>query len=63
MLIAGIGGLVAISLAYIVSGPLLIIAAVLAFFGRAKKAPQAVQPGSLATGAGQSAIPGGPAQP
>lgn len=58
LLLAGIGGLVAISLAYVVSGPLLIIAAVLAFLGRAKKAPRPV-----AIGAAPTTTPSAPTQP
>jgi hypothetical protein len=37
MLIAGVGGFIAISLAYVVAGPLLIVGAVLAFVGRSRR--------------------------
>ena len=51
MLVAGIGGFVAVSLFWVVSGVLLLIGALLAFLGRAPKtvqtpALQAVQSGS-----------------
>ncbi len=51
MLVAGIGGFIAVSLFWIVSGVLLVIGALLAFLGRAPKtvqAPvlQAAQPGA-----------------
>jgi hypothetical protein len=58
MLIAGIGGLVAISLAYVVSGPLLIVGGVLAFIGRGKTTHASVP--FLATGAAPSSMPGEP---
>jgi hypothetical protein len=63
MLIAGIGGSIAISIAYVVAGPLLIIGAVLAFLGRAKKAPAASLTKVLTTGSGQASSAGEPVEP
>jgi hypothetical protein len=62
MLIAGIGGFIAISLAYVVSGPLLIIGALLAFLGRAKRHPEAAPSGIHTTDPGPTS-PGGSVQP
>ncbi|MUL43098.1 hypothetical protein FZ103_18325 [Streptomonospora sp. PA3] len=44
LLLAGFAGFVAISMGWLISGPLLVIGAVLAWFGRRKKAVAAPEP-------------------
>ncbi len=44
MIIAAVGGFISVFIAYVVAGPLLLIGAILAFAGRAKKGHGAIGP-------------------